>query len=162
MPLPDIADVTALQARLGLTLTGADLTRAQAAITDVSALARSIAEQQWLNAPTGVPDEVVAVVLSGARRMFENPGGFVYETMGPMAASRAAATVTGSPFTAPEIAILKKARPKAGLWTICTTRGEHDWETGFVADDRPGSDPIAWYSSVDPGFTEADHYPGPA
>ncbi|WP_405490473.1 hypothetical protein [Nocardia sp. NBC_00511] len=161
MTLPDIADASALQTRLGLTLTGADLGRAAAAISDVSALARSIAEQSWPDAPVGVPDDVVAVVLSGARRMYENPGGFVYETMGPMAASRAAATVTGSPFTASEIAILKKARPKAGLWTLGTTRGHHDWETGFVADDRPGSDPIAWYASTDPGFADADHYPGP-
>lgn len=161
MSLPDIADVTAFQARLGRSLAGADLARAAAAISDVSAWARSIAEQQWIDAPIGVPDDVVAVVLSAARRVFDNPQGFVYETMGPMSASRAAAVVTGSPFTAPEIAILKKARPKAGLWTLSTTRGEHDWETGFVADDRPGSDPIAWYASTDPGFTDADHYPGP-
>lgn len=161
MSLPDIADAEALQARLGLTLTGAELTRAEAAISDVSALARGIAEQSWPDAPTGVPDDVVAVVLSAARRVFENPQGFIYETMGPMSASRAASTVTGSPFTAPEIVILKKARPKAGLWTMPTTRGEFDWETGFVADDRPGSDPIAWYASTDPGFTQADHYPGP-
>lgn len=160
MSLPDLADTTALGARLGRTLTGADQTRAQAAISDVSAWARSIAEQEWPIAPNDVPDFVVAVVLAAARRAFENPQGFVYETMGPISATRGAATVTGSPFTAPELALLRRARPKSGVWALATTRGDHDFETGFISDSRPGSDPIAYVASGDPGFAQADHYPG--
>lgn len=160
MPLPSIADADALAARLGRTLTGVDLARAEAALSDVSALARSVAKQEWPDAPIGVPDDVVAVVLSAAYRRYDNPGGVIYEMMGPMSASRSAATVNGNVFTDAEMAILKKARPKTGLWTLETTRGDRDFETGFVADSRPGSDPIAYVSSVDPGFTEADHYSG--
>lgn len=160
MPLPSIADAPALAARLGLTLTGVDLARAVAALSDVSALARSVANQEWPDAPTGVPDGVVAVVLSASYRRYDNPGGFIYEMMGPEAASRSAATVNGNVFTDAEMAILRKNRPKTGLWTLATTRGDHDFETGFVADSRPGSDPIAYVASTDPGFAEADHYPG--
>lgn len=160
MSLPDIADVDALQARLGRTLTGADVDRAAAALSDVSALARGVAEQQWPLAPTGVPDDVIAVVLAAARRAFDNPEGFLSQTMGPLSATRAPSMVTGNVFTSAETTILKKARPKAGLWTLVTTRGDRDAETGFVADTRPNSDPIAYVSSVDPGFAEADHYGG--
>lgn len=160
MPLPSITTAAALGARLGVTLTGAKLERAEAAIADVSALARGIARQQWPEAPTGVPDEVVAVVLAGARRVFENPGGFIVEAKGPITATRAAATVAGSPFTAAEIKLLKAQRPRSGLWTLATTRGDSDYETGFVSDMRPGSDPIAYVAAGDPGFEQADHYPG--
>ncbi|MFD4442518.1 hypothetical protein ACFWPK_22385 [Nocardia sp. NPDC058519] len=160
MPLPDITTAAALGARLGRTLAGADLARAEAAIADVSALARGIAKQDWPDAPTGVPGEVVAIVLSGARRVFENPGGFIVEARGPITATRAAATVAGSPFTAAETRWLQKLRPRSGLWTLATTRGDSDFETGFVSDSRPGSDPIAYFAAGDPGFDQADHYPG--
>lgn len=157
--MPDLADVDALQARLGRSLSGADLARAEAVISDVSALARAEAEQGWPDAPSGVPADVVAVVLAAARRGFENPEGFISQTMGPLSATRAAVMVADV-FTAAEMTILHKARPKAGLWTLVTTRGDRDSETGFVADSRPGSDPIAYVASVDPGFAEADHYGG--
>lgn len=160
MTLPSIAEVDALEARLGRSLSGADQARAEANLVDVSALARSVAEQSWPDAPTGVPGDVVAVVLAAARRVFENPDGFIYQTMGPMAASRSAAMVTGNVFTAAEMTTLKKARPKSGLWALETTRGDSDFETGFVSDSRPGSDPIAYVASTDPGFLEADHYTG--
>lgn len=160
MSLPDITTTAALAARLGRTLAGADLARAAAAIVDVSALARGIARQEWPDAPDGVPDDVVVVVLAGARRLFENPGGFIVEGMGPLTATRAASTVSGSPFTAAEVRILEKAKPRSGLWTLPTTRGDRDYETGFVSDSRPGSDPIAYIAAGDPGFDEADHYPG--
>lgn len=153
----DIADIDALQARLGRTLTGADLARGEAVLSDVSALARGVADQEWPDAPTGVPADVIAVALAAARRVFDNPGGYVSETMGPLSATRAAALVTEI-FTKAEMAILKKARPQTGLWTLTTTRGDRDAETGFVADSRPGSDPIAYVASTDPGFAEADHY----
>jgi len=160
MSLPNLAEVSALQIRLGETLTGDDLARAEAALSDVSALARVEAEQEWATAPAGVPAAVVVVVLSAARRAYENPEGFIYETMGPMSASRASATVTNGIFTPSELKILHKARPRVGVWTLSTTRGDSDYETGFVNDTRPGSDPIAYYASGDPGFAEADHYQG--
>jgi hypothetical protein len=158
--MADIADLEALQARLGRTLTGADVARAEAVLSDVSALARGVAGQEWPDAPTGVPADVIAVVLAAARRGVENPEGWISQTMGPLSATRAAAMVTGEVFTAAELAILRRARPRTGLWTLVTTRGDRDAETGFVADSRPGSDPIAYLASTDPGFAEADHYGG--
>ncbi|MFC8531931.1 hypothetical protein [Nocardia sp. NPDC057227] len=160
MTAPSIAEATALGVRLGETLTGADLARAQANLSDVSAWAREEAEQEWPNAPAGVPAAVVVVVLTAARRMYENPEGFLYETMGPMSGSRAASTVTGGVFTEPELKILHRCRPRGGLWTLSTTRGDDDAETGFVSDSTPGSDPIAYVAAGDPGFDQADHYPG--
>lgn len=165
MSLPDLADVADLQIRLGRTLFGADLDRAKAAISDVSAMARSIARQDqgWPNGIADAPPDVTAVVLSAARRLFANPDGFLSQAAGPFSATRAAATVPEGVFSDSELKILKRYRPRpgGGLSTITTTRGCYDWETGFVADDRPSSDPIAWYSDTDPGFAEADHYPGP-
>lgn len=163
MSLPDLADVTALQTRLGRTLTGADLDRAQAAISDVSAMARAIARQQWPNGTADVSPDVVAVVLAAARRLFLNPDSYLSQTAGPFTATRSANSVPDGVFSVPELSILKRFRPRpgGGLSTIATTRGEYDWETGFVADDRPGSDPIAWYAAGDPGYADADHYPGP-
>lgn len=157
--MSDIADVEALQARLGRSLSGADLARAEALLSDVSALARGVAGQEWPDAPTGVPADVIAVVLAAARRSFDNPEGWIVQTMGPLSATRASSMV-GDVFTKAEMAILRKARPRTGLWALVTTRGDRDAETGFAADSRPGSDPIAYVASVDPGFAEADHYSG--
>lgn len=160
MTFPDLASVTDLQVRLGRTLSGPDLGRAAAAITDVSAFARRVAEQTWIAAPTGVPDDVAPVVLSAALRRFKNPDQAVSEAAEGYSVTRAGSVASSDVFSPGEMAILVKMRPKSGLWKIHTTRGRRDYETGFVNDDRPGSDPIGWYSNVDPGYKDANHYPG--
>lgn len=159
-PFPDLASVDDLQVRLGVTLSGADLARASAAITDMSALARGVAEQDWPTAPAGVPYDVAPLVLAAAMRRFKNPDGWVSETAEGYSATRASAIAASDVFTPAEMALLIKLRPKSGLWRIRTTRGRRDWDTGFVNDQVLGSDPIGWYSNMDPGYKDAsNHYP---
>lgn len=68
-----LATTAEFQSRLGRTLTGADLTRAQAALDDASSIVLPLGLSTWT--VDTVPDDVSAVVLRLARRMFDNPDG---------------------------------------------------------------------------------------
>lgn len=151
--LTSVATVQQLGDRLGRDLDGADARRAEAVLADVSAVALSITGQAW-DTQFQVPGEVVAVVLSAARRVFTNPDGFVSQSIGPFSNTRAAGGVTPDVFVSSELAVLKRFKPRKGLLTVSTTRGDHDWETGFVTDDRVGSDPIPYIAGGDPGVAE--------
>lgn len=155
---PPLASVEQLAVRLGRDLDGADAKRAEAVLEDVSAAARGVSKQEWLNSAE-VPGDVVGAVLAAARRLFTNPDGFVQQSLGPFANTRAAATVTADVFLASELAVLKRALPRKPLWTLSTTRGDADYETGF-AHTEGFSDPFPLTASGDPGFEQSYHFPG--
>lgn len=155
---PPLADVQQLADRLGRELSGTDAKRAEAVLADVSAYARAVAKRDWLNS-SEVPGDVVVVVLAAARRLFTNPDGFVQQSVGPFANTRATAVVTADVFLASELAVLKQSLPRKPLWTLSTTRGDAGYETGF-AEVEDHIDPFPLTASGDPGFEQSYHFPG--
>lgn len=88
MALPPLATLAAMEVRLGVpvgSLTGADKTRAEAALDDVSALVRDEAGRDWVNAlnVAVAPPGVAVVVLQAAMRCYRNPEGLTGESVGP-------------------------------------------------------------------------------
>lgn len=83
--LPALASLSALEARLGVTLAGADVERASAALDDASALIRAEGGTEWVDdegALTDVPSLVEQVTLAVAYRAFRNPDAFTQTSLG--------------------------------------------------------------------------------
>lgn len=121
IPLASLDD---LEARSGEEYEGADLSRAQTALHDASALVRSAAGQDWL-ADDGitlaeVPTLVVSIVCAVARRGVENPEGYVSERIGEYSYQRGAqAGGTGGLYlTADERRALSRFRISSGLGSL--------------------------------------------
>ena len=123
---PPIADTTALAARLGVTLPGADEPRAAAILDDVSAMARKLSgdSARWVDTSTdpdtsAAPDDVVAIVLAAARRLYRNPDGFASEQDGDYSYRIDSDSLArgGGMFTAAEIEVLDSYADTGGLWT---------------------------------------------
>lgn len=143
MPLPALATLADLDARLPTELRGAvDETRAQAALDDASALVRQEAGVAWTNeagtALEDVPDIVATVVLEVARRALNRS--FTY------GAENEDSRDAGLFLKASEKRIINTATQNsssAGLWTLATTRSDEtaeeveDWQdVGFGSDSR--------------------------
>lgn len=83
--LPALASLSALEARLGVTLADADVERASAALDDASALIRAEAGTDWVDdegALTDVPPVVEQIALAVAYRAFRNPDAFTQTSLG--------------------------------------------------------------------------------
>ena len=134
LPLADALD---LEARLGRKLDAVELTRAQAVIDDVSALARDVAGSDFLSESgdelVGLPHTVRAVVLKAAERAIRNPDGFSSEGVGDYSYQRTGVQ-DGVYLTAAEEKAIRRAMGRSGLWTQPTTRGEPLMNTGWVED----------------------------
>lgn len=125
-----LADVEALAVRLGVTLEpdSARFKQAQATLEDVSVEARELAKHpEWT--ATNVPDSVRVIVLTAARRYFQNPEGYLTRQAGAFSTTKAAGIVTPTFFNEKEEAKLKALRPKNGngLWVLSVTRGDDDF-----------------------------------
>lgn len=157
--MADLASVDALQVLMKRTLTGDDLAQANLVLQIVSSWARGVSGQAWPDAPTGVPGDVVGVVLTASRRDLLAPDPRVTsETMGPFA-------VTYGPppdgfFLPAELAILRKfsGRP-AGLFTISMSRGDVPtaFTDGYLTMDG-GGEALPYYAYGDPGWEFSDHF----
>jgi hypothetical protein len=85
--LPPLVTVSDLEQRLGVavgSLAGLDLARAEAAISDASALAR-LYGRDWVDADgttIAAPDAVLVVVVSAAKRAYDNPTNYQGESLG--------------------------------------------------------------------------------
>lgn len=135
--------------RLGVTLSGADLERALAALDDASATVRSFCENDFVDdhdEPEDVPEIVQAVTLSVAYRAYSNPSGFFYSSVGDVTVSygrQGDKGHGGSVFiTDDEKAALKRAMgiSRAGSIGLVTP-----WDVGVNAYYIPvaqGGDPI--------------------
>lgn len=90
MVLPSLASTGDLEARLGVTLEGDALGRAEATLADASALIRSEAGLDWVDADghlDAVPDVAKAICLAAAYRAFRNPDGAAQTSTGDVSIS---------------------------------------------------------------------------
>lgn len=128
MPLlPALADVYALEVRLGVTFTTAETTRADSILDDVSGVARRVARKTWIDdngTLEDVPADVVAVVLAAARRLYVNPNGFASEQDGDYSYRLPASVLNAGMFTEAETDTLESYRDTSGLWALQITGGD--------------------------------------
>ncbi|GAB7185926.1 hypothetical protein ATKI12_5757 [Kitasatospora sp. Ki12] len=111
MPGP-LASVDQLTARLGYPLTGPDLTMAEAALADASAVVRAHG-LAWPD-PARVPDVVRSVVLAAAERRVRNPEGYRMEQQGSYSYQLPASTPLGVDLTTSEVRLIRGAAGVAG------------------------------------------------
>lgn len=141
MPLPPLAQPEELAYRLGREFTDAELPRVEAALDDVSALVRGEAGRSWVDPETGlvtgVPDSIRTVVLRVAERLMRNPQGFRSESAGDYSFQRYDADDAGPYLTDREIAIIRKALGRTGLWTQPLERDDL-CDTTLWAEDQYG------------------------
>lgn len=132
-----LADITDLEARLGRTFTGDELTRVEALLDDASALVRDEAGTTWIDPVTGlltvVPGSIRAVVLRAAERATRNPQGFSAESAGDYSYQRTNVE-PGVYLTDSERQIIRKAIGRTGLWTQPVTRGDEYLATVWAED----------------------------
>lgn len=134
MTVPPLAYPDELESRLGITFTASDTTRAEAILDDVSALARRTARKTWLDAEgalADLPEDVHAIVLAAARRLFVNPNGFASEQDGDYSYRLPADSLNSGVFTESEIDVLESYRPTSGLWALQITGGDDLDELDF-------------------------------
>lgn len=152
-PLVSVVD---LGTRMGKTLSGAEESRAQQILVDVSALARAESGQVWAD-PGTVSDAVKAVVAAAAYRVFTNPDMYTSRSAGPFSSRIHDSAFATGVFTASELSVLRSQRSKSALWTLSTTRGDSAEETGFL-DVVGFGDPFPYYHADDPVNRYGDHY----
>lgn len=162
--MTNLASVADLQALMNRTFSDEDgsLAQANSVLTIISSWARVASGQEWPDAPAGVPQDVVSVVLTASRRDLGTVDGksVLIDTMGPFGVTYGAAPEGF--FSPAETAILSRFRRAGGLFTIGTTRGEcfGAQAAGFVYDNENESgDPIAYYAAGEPGWAESYHVP---
>lgn len=155
--MANLASVEDLQKLMRRTFAeGDDLDQANAVLTIVSAWARSLSGRSWPDAPSGVPADVNAVVLTAARRDLKNPDGSVLaKAKGPFSVQYKQAP--DGFFTEPELAIFRQFKGKAGgLFTVGTTRGEIPGRIpAFLYWDRAYGEPFAAFEFGDAGWNTA-------
>ena len=144
MALPPLAPVDALEAWLGVTLTGVALDRAAAVLDAASAMVRAEAGLDWTTTTTSdddevvvtldedIPADVVSIAVRIAANMWANPSGATQQSTGPFSVTHGAA------LTETDRTLLGRFRAHGGLFTISTTRG--DLETDSVYVDVVGTD----------------------
>lgn len=95
--------------------------RAGAVLSAATALVRGYAGQEW---ETDVPDEVSAVVVQVAARVWNNPGGLVAETIDDYSRRFDESAASGLFLTDSEKSILSRYRTgTSGLWVQPITSG---------------------------------------
>lgn len=142
MTLPPLATPEDLEYRMGREFTDAELPRVEAALDDASALVRAEAGRSWVDPETGLvtglPAAIKTVVLRVAERVVRNPQGFRSESAGDYSFQRYDADDGGGPYlTDREMAIIRKALGRTGLWTLRTERDSPE-DTTLWAEDSYG------------------------
>lgn len=117
-----LASVEELQTLMSQTFEGDDLEQAELVLGIVSSWARVVSGRAWPDAPSGVPDDVRAVVLQASRRELKNPDRVISRQMGPFNVQYS--QPPDGFFYPAEEAILKRFRRSGGLMTVSTSRGE--------------------------------------
>lgn len=144
--LPRLASAEELARRLGRELDDAELDRVEAVLDDVSEFVREESRNTWvsLTNPSVVtaPRIVRVITLRCAERAIRNPEGFSSESAGDYSYQRNGAVGEGGLYlTEREIALLRRAGGRTGLWTQQVTRGESWCATEWV-DDQFGCEPF--------------------
>ena len=150
MALPPLADVDMLAAWVGQDVL--DPRRAEAVLSAASAVVRAEAGQTWTDdagAPLEVPDDVAAVVVQVAARVWHNPAGLQSVTVDDATRRWSDSGGAGLYLTDGERAILaryREAGAPSGLGVLSTTRGEETLDTLYVPTEPPG-EPFPWYDA---------------
>lgn len=132
-----LADITDIEARMGRTFSGDELTRVEALLDDASALVRDEAGLTWIDPGTGllttVPGSIRAVVLRSVERAVRNPQGFSAESAGDYSYQRTNVE-PGVYLTDSERQVIRRATGRTGLWTQPVTRGDEYLATVWAED----------------------------
>lgn len=150
VPLPPLAELEDLVARLGSDVTGdADEARAAATLEDVSAFIREEAHKSWVSPddPTVAtpPATIKAIALQVAMRNYRNPEGFSSESAADYSYQRNGATGEGGLyFTERELKQIRRAAGRTGMWTQRIERGDLCRNDTLYLNDDYGSEPIGW------------------
>lgn len=132
-----LADITDIEARLGRTFSGDELTRVEALLDDASALVRDEAGLTWIDPGTGllttVPGSIRVVVLRSVERAVRNPQGFSAESAGDYSYQRNNVE-PGVYLTDSERQVIRRATGRTGLWTQPVTRGDEYLATVWAED----------------------------
>lgn len=111
-----LADVAALEARLGRELAGAERTTAERALSDASAVVRTFG-LPWPD-PETAPDIAVSVTLAAAERRVRNPEGYRSEMQGSYQYHRPASAPAGVELTRAEERMISAAAGMGGLFSV--------------------------------------------
>jgi hypothetical protein len=147
MALPSLTDlVTGLEHRLGVeegSLEDSDRNRAEAALTDASALVAATGGVWATGGEDDAPAAAVAVLYAVAVRTYRNATGAESETTGPFTVRWGSAWLTSE-----EKRILSSlGGSTGGLWNLSTTRGDDLADTVYV--DVVESEPFPLYAPED-------------
>lgn len=119
MTLPALASTDDLADRLGVSLTGVELLRAEAVLNDASALIRMKAGVDWVNeagdALEDVPALVEAIAIAAAHRAFRNPDGLAQSSVGDISVSYARDGEAAVYLTADERRAVRKAAGRSAV-----------------------------------------------
>ncbi|AIA05407.1 hypothetical protein [Streptomyces noursei] len=113
---PPLADVAALEQRLGRELVGEERVQAEAALADASALVRAYGDA-WLD-PGRAPAVAVAITLAAAERRVRNPEGYRSEQQGAYQYQLPASLPIGVGLTDGEARMLRAAVGAAGVFSV--------------------------------------------
>ena len=139
MPLPALADVSELEARLGTTLSGADLGRAMALLDDASALIRQEAGEDWVDDHgdlEDVPAAVATICLAVAYRAFKNPDGVTQASLGDASVSYGRAGLGSSVYlNEHEVKAVRRAAGKSGALSVALATPYYERATPAPGDE---------------------------
>lgn len=134
-----LASIEALEARLGHSLEGVELGRAQAALDDASALIRSEAGSDF---DGEVPDVVASICLAVAYRAFRNPDGTTQTSIGDVSISFKREGVGGAVWLSQaERRAIRKAAGLASAQTVVLT-------TPYIGESKQDSG-LEWWETGD-------------
>lgn len=155
-----LATIDDLQILMKTAFEADDFDQAELVLNIVSSWARVVSGQQWPDAPTGVPADVVAVVLQASRREITNPDRVISRDMGPFSV-QFAKPPDGFFFPA-ELAILRRFRRSGGLRTISTSRGEEGRPNVADVGFRQYGDGDVWFPfcTADEGYGDVTPWSG--
>lgn len=109
--------------------------QAEMVLNSASALVRAEARRTWVDdggALADVPEQVRTITLEVASRRWRNPEGYTSETDGDYTYRQEAENASVY-LTEDEKDLLAPLRkPRSGLWTLPTTRGESPWCSSYL------------------------------
>ncbi|KIZ17333.1 hypothetical protein [Streptomyces natalensis] len=111
-----LADVAALEQRLGRSLVGEERAQAEAALSDASTTVRAYGDA-WPD-PAEAPAIAVAVTLAAAERRVRNPEGYRSELQGAYQYQLPASLPVGAGLTDGEARLIRAAVGASGVFAV--------------------------------------------
>ncbi|WP_435109395.1 hypothetical protein [Nocardiopsis synnemataformans] len=111
-----------------------DNTQAEMVVRAVSGLVRGEARRTWVDedgALVEVPENVRTIVFEAAARRWRNLEGYTSETDGDYTYRQEAENASVYLNEDEKDILARLRRPRSGLWTLATTRGEIPWRSSY-------------------------------